>query len=460
METNEAKCNRIDVGSGVDRFAKRQRVCGQTGDTVSNDRANRSLLVYGWGDGGGGPTKMMLEAAARLKDFEGLPKVTLEKVSSFLPKAEADARDPEVWVGELYLELHRGTLTSIAGIKRGNRFCENRLKDAEFVSVLAALLKGSAYPREALLSSWKQLLLNQFHDILPGSSIAEVNDEALASFAECLADASRLRDEALSTLAVTGTGEAALIANNLSWDRTGEMEIVGLGEGTWLSGKDVVSQTYIDIEGGHHLIVKGLTLPASGYVVVPTISGGGSEDQFAKSPFMIDGDFVETPFARVTLGKSGSIGSFYDKLARRELVARGGAFNTLLLGEDVPATWDNWDIDRDQAVKLVPQDGLISREVVAEGPLQLRIRQIYHIGRASQLTQDIVFHADSAEVGFETVVDWQEKYQFLKTEFATKSNMDMSLGTRMTTHRSTVLNSTFAHTSGPICRRGSTEWLS
>src|SRR5207237_1048758 len=104
--------------------------------------------------------------------------------------------------------------------------------------------------------------------------------------------------------------------------------------------------------------------------------------------------------------------SFYDLASRRELVVHGGAFNVLLMGEDVPAAWDNWDIDRDQRQKLAPQDRLVRRRVVADGPLQLRVRSEYRLGRQSVLTQDVVLHSTTPRVDFDTVVEWREKYQF------------------------------------------------
>jgi len=319
------------------------------------------------------------------------------------------------WTGELYLELHRGTLTSIAAIKRYNRKVEFALRDAEFAATIAALQAGERYPKDQLLGHWKTLLLNQFHDILPGSSIAEVNDEAIATFGECLTAVTSQRDRSLGYVGGEirrDRPEAVLITNSLSWDRTGEIELNGLPS---LAGNGIVTQEVEDVDGRLKLAVTGLTLPSMGYATFdtsdsPIIGGRGA--------IKVDGDTVETPFARIAFDKTGRIVSFFDRAARRELVRSGGAMNTFLAGEDVPAAWDNWDIDRDQRLKMSPVDADAAGTIVADGPLQLRIRRTYKLGRASTITQDVIFHSTTPRVDFDTVVDWHEKYTFLKTAFA------------------------------------------
>jgi alpha-mannosidase len=313
------------------------------------------------------------------------------------------------WVGELYLELHRGTLTSIAAIKRGNRKCEFALWEAEFAATLALLKSGAEYPAADLDAAWKIVLLNHFHDILPGSAIAEVNDEAIAEYAKCLELTTTIRDTAYSALAKDA--DAFLITNTLSWDRFGEVALTGIPEGT--KPKGTVAQAVTDVEGTELLAITGLELPSLGYAAV-----GVEPIEILPSPFRVTDNSVETPYALVWFDESGRITSFFDKAARRELVRPGGAFNTLLMGEDVPAAWDNWDIDRDQRHKLAEVGAPIKREVVADGPLQLRIRQEFALGRGSKLVQDIVFHSTTPQVDFDTVVDWHEKYQFLKVGFS------------------------------------------
>lgn len=375
------------------------------GQVQHKDVQDRRLVGFGHGDGGGGPMAEMIEIARLTEDLEGCPKTKYASMSDFMNGVRDELHDLPRWVGELYLELHRGTLTAIAAIKRFNRKCEFALRDAELAATLAAL-KGQAYPREAILDTWKRLLLNQFHDILPGSSIAEVNDEAFETFALCLQEANTLRDQALG-----GDGDGVVVLNSLSWDRVGEIVLKGLPEGLQPAG---VSQAIEDVAGEKALVVHGVQIPALSAVSLPlqAVRPDGS------SAFEVDGLEVRTPFAHVRFTETGRIESFFDLAARRELVTSGGLFNNLLIGEDVPAAWDNWDIDRDQRHKMQPAGPLVKREVVADGPLQLRIRFEYDLGRESRLVQDVVFHSTTPRVDFDTRVDWHERYQFLKVGFA------------------------------------------
>lgn len=383
------------------------------------DVQDRRLVGFGHGDGGGGPMAEMIEALRLTEDLEGCPKTRYEGVSEFMRGCRDDLKDLPTWVGELYLELHRGTLTSITGLKRGNRLAEFALRDAEFAASLAHALSGTLYLAEALCGAWKTVLLNDFHDILPGSAIAEVNDEALAGYAKCQASARSIRDDALDALA-PGEG-ALLLTNSLSWNRNAEMVLADVPEG--LQPMGCVAQAFADVEGKPALAVHGLTLPPVGYMVV------GLKHLHVERPRFLatNAEEIETPSALVRFDDHGRICSFYDQTSRRELVRPDGAFNALLMGEDVPAAWDNWDIDRDQRHKLAAIGGLVSREVVACGPLQLRVRQEFRLGRRSRLVQDIVFHSSTPRIDFDTMVDWHEKYQLLKVGFTPDLLVDSAL---------------------------------
>ncbi|RYG17739.1 alpha-mannosidase, partial [bacterium] len=169
-------------------------------DVLHKDVQDRRFCGFGWGDGGGGPMAEMIEMARLCEDLEGCPKTEYTSITEFMNGMESELTSLPTWVGELYLELHRGTLTSIAEIKRLNRKLEFDFRDAEFVWTLAAL-KGNAYPREDFLEAWKVLLVNQFHDILPGSSIAAVNDQAKAEMSELENRVAEIEGEAHALLA-------------------------------------------------------------------------------------------------------------------------------------------------------------------------------------------------------------------------------------------------------------------
>jgi alpha-mannosidase len=376
---------------------------------IHKDVQDRRLVGFGHGDGGGGPMAEMIEILQLSEDLEGCPKTSYQSISEFMCGARDELSELPTWVGELYLELHRGTLTSIAAIKRWNRRCEFALRDAELVATLARLQHGAAYPRAELDGAWKRLMLNQFHDILPGSSIQEVNIEALETFEACYNEAKAVSDASLAKLAPIGGGGITIL-NSLSWTRVGEVVLEGVPPGQQPSG--CVTQRIEGVDGESRLVVTGLELPSLGY---GSYALEAATD--APSAFKVDGNTIETPFAKVTFNANAEIVSFFDVGARRELVTENGAFNTFLLGEDVPAAWDNWDIDRDQRHKMARVATKVTREVVSDGPLQLRVRFKRPLGKTSSLVQDVVFHSTTSRVDFETSVDWHEKYQFLKAGF-------------------------------------------
>ncbi len=171
--------------------------------------ANTSLVPFGWGDGGGGPTREMIAAAKRTADLEGSPRVTLSSPRAFFEAAEAEYPEPPVWSGELYLEFHRGTYTSQARTKRGNRRSEHLLREAELWAATAAVRGVAEYPYDELEAAWHTVLLNQFHDILPGSSIAWVHREAERRYAEVAVALTAIIEHSARALAGSGTRTAA-----------------------------------------------------------------------------------------------------------------------------------------------------------------------------------------------------------------------------------------------------------
>ncbi|HEY3332862.1 MAG TPA: glycoside hydrolase family 38 C-terminal domain-containing protein [Capsulimonadaceae bacterium] len=399
-----------------------ETLIGAWKEVQHKDIQNRRLIAFGWGDGGGGPTAEMIEMARLVTDLEGCPRSAYMSVSEFMTSLDGSSQSFPRWVGELYLEGHRGTLTSIAAIKRLNRKCEFALRDTEFAATLATLLSGADYPAADIEAAWKVLLLNQFHDILPGTSIAEVNDQAIAALADCQASSLALTTKSFNQITGAGDGgQSMLLANSLSWDRDGELVIDALPGERYPVHDGLIVQEVQGVDGADLLALHGIGVPSTGFATVAT---SDIPPPSASSPFRFDGATVETPFAKIVLGADGSVTSFYDLAARRELVAAGANFNRLLLGEDVPAGWDNWDVDRHQEIKLGVAGSLLSRHVVADGPLQLRIRQRFSLGASSTLTQDIVFHSTTARVEFETMVEWNEKYRLLKVAFPTSLMID------------------------------------
>ncbi len=377
----------------------------------------RALVAAGHGDGGGGLTRESCEMARRLRDLEGAPKCRFVSVSAFLTQMRKESPSRPRWVGELYYERHRGTYTSQGRIKRLNRRCEILLHNVEWLHTMG-LLEGLPYPAKRIQDHWRVLLTNQFHDILPGSSIRAANEEAVAELEGLEKDLDRMRAECLGTLSngleAGGDGDAHVIANSLAWDRE---EVVVFESGTATAAWDAA---------GNRLATQPLTRGGKRCVAVrarcaglafETLRLGRDKTQSAASPFKLSGQRLDTPFYRVRFDKAGKITQLHDKEAGRELVQKGRRLNDFYTAEDLPVVTDAWDIDLYYRDKMVSEDRCVAREVVADGPLLCTIRSRYDIGRRSTLVQDMTFYAHSRRIDFATEVQWEETHTLLKAGF-------------------------------------------
>lgn len=370
---------------------------------------NKRLLAYGFGDGGGGPQFEMIEMARRVRDLEGIPKAKHTTVSEFMRELEASAADPSTFSGELYLELHRGTLTNQHNIKRNNRLAEIALRNLEYVTVREAIRNHTIASDEKIRPLMEDMLVNQFHDILPGTSIARVHDESLAETTAIIEQSAQYIRELINTDKIS---QSRTIMNTLSFDRS---EVVYLDDvdGMKVQG-DYRQQVTTDIHGNKKLAVY-VTVPAFSSIVLTLEEGTPA----GASEFTLKENQLETPLVKVSFNEKGYIESFFDKKAKRELRGEGYAFNTFLIAEDVPTAWDNWDLDVDSQYKFADTAKLISREAIANGPVELRIRSNYQITEQTTIVQDMVFYHHSPEVRFDTLIDWQNEHRFLKTAFDT-----------------------------------------
>ena len=384
------------------------------------DVQDRRYCAYGYGDGGGGPQYEMIEVVQRVKNLEGCPLAEHKSIGDFMRELKEENPDLPVWTGELYLELHRGTLTSMGRIKKANRKLELALRDVEFLWSLAHLQK-KVYPSEEILKNWKVLLLNQFHDILPGVSIPEVHNRAVDDLNTGIENTFELSRRALAAILGVSNGNriSLLIVNSLSWERSGDISLMGIPSNMTPANPGIVYQRIEDLKGRERLIINGLSIPALGAekIVLKKEEENSGGSLPGNSPFNYDGKNLETPHACIEFDDAGRIISFMDRESGREIVKQGGGLNTFWCGEDVPVSYDSWDIDRDQCLKMEEETRLIERKVIADGPLQLRIRSVYKIGLHSTLKQDMVFHAGTPKIDFETVVDWKEKHRLLKVGF-------------------------------------------
>ena len=374
---------------------------------------NMKYCAYGYGDGGGGPTFDMVESGRRIADLDGLGKSENMSAGAFMARLEQTARHPNTYRGELYLELHRGTLTNQHTIKRHNRKSEQRLQDLELLTVMDALKNDQLADSSAIAPLWEVLLKNQFHDILPGTCIHRAHAESRAQTGKLIADA----DAQIRAL-IDGTGDGVTLINTLPMARSDAMFIDAPED--MIFDLDCRQQEYIDIQGNRKLIVAGVSLGAFAAVHMrlkpDKISVG--------SAFKRQNDTLITPHAVVRFNEKGGFASFVAD--NRDLQSGEYALNTFLMAEDVPSEWDNWDVDADIAGKFRDCAQLLSSEVVSDGAVAYIIRKTYRLSEKSTLTQDVIFFVDSAEVRFDTYMDWNDDHRFLKTCFDTSIREDFA----------------------------------
>jgi alpha-mannosidase len=384
-------------------FSARQ-VVQSAREFKDGDRSSRSLYLFGWGDGGGGPEPDMIESAHRLHDLAGAPRVELSRAADFFEAASAESRGLTTWVGELYFELHRGTYTSQSRTKRLNRRAEQALREAETWCVAA----GDGYPAARLESAWKRLLTNQFHDILPGSSIDWVYEEAERDLAAVIETAGAITSAAQGRLA--GSGDEVVVFNVNSHARR---EVVELGDRLAL-----------------------VEVPAAGWAVQRDVAARPEE------AVVVTAGAMENGLLRVRWDEEGLLTSIWDKEARREVLAPGARGNLLQLHEDRPKRWDAWDLDveyRDHHVDLVE---LAALEIEVGGGLRGAVRFTREFGR-SRLTQRMVLDAGSRVLRFECDVDWHEEHRLLKVAFpvavrSSRATYEIQFGhVERTTHANT-----------------------
>jgi len=336
----------------------------------------RSLVPFGYGDGGGGPTREMMERARRLADLDGSPRIKIEAPSRFFAAAEEELPKAPVWSGELYLELHRGTLTSQVEIKQGNRRCENLAREAELWSTTALVAGRAAYPYEELEEIWHDILLNQFHDILPGSSIAMVNDEAIASYASSAARLETIIGNAIGALC--GNGSLPVAFNAAPHRRDG---------------------------------VPALSAAAP----LPATGSARATDQTT----------LENDQIKVVVGSDGHISSLTDLVSGREVIPPGAVGNTLAVHADIPNKWPAWDIDAFYRNARQVLSSPESIKVLSAGPQVASVEVTYRFG-ASKATQTLSLAAGSAELVVDLEVDWHEHERLLKVELPLDVHADAS----------------------------------
>jgi alpha-mannosidase len=375
--------------------------------------SNRSLYLYGWGDGGGGPEPDMIESARRLRNLDGAPRVGLGRAADFFRTASRESHDLTTWVGELYFELHRGTYTTQARTKLLNRRAEQALREAEVWAVAA----GDAYPIELLDPAWKSLLINQFHDVLPGSSIDWVYEDAERELEAVVQVATGISGSAQARIA--GTGDSPIVFNVNSHPRREVIEV---------DGQPALVEA----------VACGWT-PLVGSVPAP-------------EPITVKGNVIENGLLRIRWDSQGLLTSIWDKEAGREVLDADRAGNLLQVHDDNPKNWDAWDIDADYRRRSTDVTLLASSTVERDGPLRAAVTFVREFGR-SRLEQRMVLDAGSRVLRFETEVDWHEEHKLLKVAFpvavrSARATYEIQFGH---VERSTHTNTTWDQARFEVC---------
>lgn len=396
-------------------YADPESINRRANSLPNKNLSTAALAAYGFGDGGGGPDERMFEIAHKASQMDGVVKAEHTTVSDFMQKLEKSSESTRypTYNDELYLELHRGTLTSNHQIKKLNRRLEDSLHNAELISAFLGEDKQSLKARTD--DCYAKLLLNQFHDILPGTCITEVYPITAKENSDAIEECRRINNEVLTKAAVTDQNSLTVF-NTLSFSRTNVFYIDGSYE--FVNAK---TQSFVDLDGNTKTAVYSEISALSSKVLNKIDSLSNKE----KSPFAFktgNGQVTQlnTPFFNVEFDSQMFITSCVDKRADREIV--NGKFNSFLLTDDVPKDWDSWDIDSDYVIKSRSAGKLKYSKIISNGKLQIRIRNGYQITDNSEIVQDIVFNSMSAQIDFETKLIWNDVHKLLKAEFDTNIN--------------------------------------
>lgn len=353
----------------------------------NKSHTDTALLTFGFGDGGGGPTFEMMESYERLRQgIPGMPAVKIEKVGNFFQKAErdfkknsAELKNTPKWVGEMYLEMHRGTYTSMAKNKKYNRKSEILYREAEMLSVTSMLMTGCMYPHDILKENERIILLNQFHDIIPGSSIKEVYNVTDAEYKKILADGKKIVDRNLSVLKENIKTDGGIFVYNPT-----PFEI----------------SDFIEYDGG---TIYASNVPPNGWKVI--------ENKIFENKIIVTDSYIENEKIKVIFNDKYHIVSVFDKEEMKEIIPKEEEANRIEIYEDYPRDYDAWEITEYYKQKMWIADDVSKVELLKNG---IRIKRKY---QQSEIIQDITIRNNSKRIDFITTIDWHEDHVLMKAAF-------------------------------------------
>ncbi len=423
-------------------------------DFRQRQTVGENLFVYGWGDGGGGPTREMVEATQRAGDFPGLPATQVEFAETFFER-QAEQRDAlPVWDDELYLEAHRGTYTTKGQLKRFNRKAEILYRDAEILSSLAGL-HGGARVQERLNAGWKLVLLNQFHDTLPGTHKPACVPDILADYDAVFAIGESVRDEAIEHICrhvTPDAGHGLILFNTLSWPRDALVECEPIQGARALQidgGPPIPLQDYAG-----RTWLQATELPSLGWTTASVIAQ--TPESARQQTALYDGRVIETSFYRIEIAQAddqgtGTLSRIYDKANAREVLAGPG--NEFQVFEDDPGfKFSAWDIAYHLEEYRYPVQQLDGWQLAANGPHFAVFTNSWRV-LDSVIEQEMWLYAADPRIDFRTRVDWRDQRKLLKVAFpveirARRATYDLPFGN---IERSTHRNTTWEQAKYEVC---------
>jgi alpha-mannosidase len=389
--------------------------------------SNEVLMTYGYGDGGGGATKEEMEYCSRLlKGIPGMPRIKTGFESDFFHRLEANLKglkNVPRWQGELYFEYHRGTYTSMAKNKKYNRVLEFMMETVEFLGTLSDIL-GDSYYKEEIEKAWKVILLNQFHDILPGTAIKDVYDESEKQYVKVIKDTNNVIDSMMKNITnkINIESPSLVVFNSSPFNREGLIETENL-----MLGEDGSPLPYQQLENGRNLISIPY-IPSKGYKVLEILQAS----TFVENTLRITKCEMENKFFKIKFNNNMEIESIIYKPMEREVLKKGQCGNVITAYEDRPMRWENWDIDIYYKDKSWQVNNILECRVIEVGPLRggILIRRQFE---KSEIIQKIYIYKDIPRIDFDTTIDWNEKDILLKANFpidinVSKATFDIQYG--------------------------------
>lgn len=408
-------------------FVSPRTVIGSWTKFKNRSLSRDTLISYGYGDGGGGVTREMLEMRRVMDKLPGLPNVKQTKASDFFKKMHENVKNTDryihTWDGELYLERHRGTYTTQGYNKKMNRYMENKLAQIEWLSSVAYVL-GGEYAQQELHDAWECVLLHQFHDIIPGSSIREVYEDSRVNYSKAEAKAEAVKDKALETIIEKKEYTYSVYSTN-SFGGKELVRIPETAEGIFYDSDGNLMETQ-KCEIGYEVLVDVKPFAAVEIVFVP------QKVEKQSTSFTVEENRLETSFYQIRWSETGQLTQIFDKEANRNILKEGQEGNVLELYEDKPFENDAWDIELYHFEKMQKLNVKDKPKLIENGSLKAVVRFCYEYHK-SVFIQDMIVYKDSKRIDFKTYADWHEKNKLLKVAFytdirTTKASYDIQFG--------------------------------